>query len=97
MQFTGQAGRHLSQPLHSSGMMTTSGPWLKIAPKCGGQWRRHASQLMHSSISIRNGRFFHFGLRVRVRMRSSRVAPIGPSVGTHHRRLDPAVKRVIHW
>ena len=37
MQFTGHAGRHLSHPLHSSGMMTTSGPWLKIAPKWGGQ------------------------------------------------------------
>ena len=77
MQFTGQAGRHLSHPLHNSGMITTSGPWLKIAPKCGGQCRRHASQLIHSSISIRTGGFFHFVLRVRVSIRSSRVAPMG--------------------
>ena len=25
---------------------------MKIAPNCDGQWRRHASQLMHSDISI---------------------------------------------
>ena len=43
--------------------MTTSAPWLKIAPNWVGQWRRHASQLMHSDISIRSGGFFHFGLR----------------------------------
>ena len=65
MQFTGHAGRHLSQPEHSSGMITTSGPWLKIAPKRSGQWRRQASQLMHSAISMRSGTFFHFGLRWR--------------------------------
>ena len=75
MQLTGHAGRHLSHPLHSSGRITTSAPWLKIAPKCVGQARRHASQLMHSSISIRTGAFFHFGLRVRVSMRSALVAP----------------------
>lgn len=79
MQSTGQAGRHLSHPLQSSGMITTSGPWLKIAPKCGGQCRRQASQLMHSSISIRTGGFFHFGLRVRVSIRSFLVAPMRPA------------------
>jgi len=36
---------------------------LKIAPNCDWQWRRHASQLMHSDISIRSGAFFHFALR----------------------------------
>src|SRR5512137_1115687 len=77
MQLTGHAGRHLSQPLHSSGRMTTSGPWLKIAPKCDGQCRRHASQLMHSSISMRTGGFFHLGLRVWCSMRSARVDPMG--------------------
>ena len=80
MQFTGQAGRHLSQPLHNSGMMTTSGPWLKIAPNCGGQWRRQASQLMHSSISMRSGGFFHFSLRERSAMRSVREAAMEASV-----------------
>jgi hypothetical protein len=63
MQFTGQAGRHLSQPLQSSGTITTSAPWLKMAPNCVGQWRKQASQLMHSDISIRSGTFFHFGFR----------------------------------
>src|SRR5256886_4949240 len=73
MQSTGQTGTHFRQPLHSSGTMITSMPWLKIAPNCSGQWRRHASQLMHSDISIRNGTFCHFGLRSCVSMRSSRV------------------------
>ena len=73
MQFTGQTGRHLSHPEHSSAMMTTSGPWLKMAPNCVGQWRRHASQLMHSDISMRTGGFFHFGFRSWCSMRSSRV------------------------
>src|SRR5215213_7243795 len=81
MQLTGHAGRHLSHPLHSSGRITTSAPWLKIAPNCVGHARRHASQLMHSSISIRTGSFFHFGLRVRVSIRSIRVAPTVTSVG----------------
>ena len=63
MQSTGHAGRHLSHPEQSSGMITTSGPWLKMAPKWLGQWRRQASQLMHSAISMRSGGFFHFGLR----------------------------------
>jgi hypothetical protein len=74
MQFTGQAGKHLSHPLHNSGRMTTSGPWLKIAPNWGGQARRQASQLMHSSISIRNGVFCHLGFRALVAMRSERAA-----------------------
>src|SRR5438132_13422516 len=72
MQLTGQTGTHLRQPLHSSGTMTTSMPWLKMAPNCGGQWRRHASQLMHSDISMRSGGFRHFGLRECVSMRWSR-------------------------
>ena len=80
MQFTGHAGRHLSHPLHSSGMITTSGPWLKIAPNWGGQARRHASQLMHSSISMRNGSLCHLGLRDRVAMRSDLAADMRPSV-----------------
>jgi hypothetical protein len=63
MQSTGQAGRHLSQPLHSSGTMTTSIPWLKMAPNCGGHWRRQASQLMHIVMSMRSGTAFHFGFR----------------------------------
>src|SRR5213083_1229625 len=73
MQSTGHTGTHFRQPLHSSGTMTTSMPWLKIAPNCSGQWRRHASQLMHSDISIRSGTFCHLGLRSCVSMRSSRV------------------------
>src|SRR5437588_12233856 len=74
MQSTGHGSRHLSQPEHSSGMMITSIPWLKIAPNCGGQWRMHASQLMQIDMSIRNGGFFHFGLRSRASRRSGRVA-----------------------
>src|SRR6476659_6916904 len=73
MQLTGHAGRHLSQPLHSAGMMMTSGPWLKMAPNCGGQWRRHASQLMHSAISMRSGGFCHLGLRRCSATRSARA------------------------
>src|SRR5215831_5084675 len=73
MQFTGHAGKHLSQPLQSSGMMTTSAPWLKMAPNCEGQCLRHASQLMHSDISMRSGTFFHFGFRSCASMRSTRV------------------------
>src|SRR5579885_1760713 len=72
MQSTGQGSRHLPQPEHSSGTMMTSIPWLKMAPNWGGQWRRHVSQLMHSAISIRSGACFHFGLRARTAMRSSR-------------------------
>src|SRR4051795_6856480 len=75
MQSTGHTGgRHLPQPEHSSGTMITSIPWLKMAPNCGGQWRRHVSQLMHSAISIRNGGSFHFGFRSRSAMRSGLVA-----------------------
>jgi hypothetical protein len=78
MQSTGHAGRHLSHPLQSSGTITTSAPWLKIAPNCDGQCRRHASQLMHSDISMRSGAFFHFGLRSRASMRSSLVPAAMP-------------------
>ena len=74
MQFTGHGSRHLAQPEQSSGMMITSIPWLKIAPNCGGQWRRQASQLMHSDISIRNGAGRHFGFRSRCSRRSERLA-----------------------
>ncbi len=74
MQLTGHTGgRHFPQPLHSSGTMMTSIPWLKMAPNCGGQWRMQVSQLMHSDISIRNGGLCHFGLRSCDAMRSSRV------------------------
>src|SRR5205085_5071318 len=74
MQSTGQTGgRHLPHPEHSSGMMITSMPWLKMAPNWGGQWRRQVSQLMHSDISIRNGTCFHFGLRSRFAIRSARL------------------------
>src|SRR5947207_8529760 len=73
MQLTGHAGRHLSHPLQSSGTITTSAPWLKIAPNCDGQCRRQASQLMHSDISIRSGGFFHLGFRSCASMRSIRV------------------------
>jgi hypothetical protein len=72
MQSTGQAGRHLSHPLHSSGTITTSAPWLKMAPNCGGQARRQASQLMQIDMSMRSGGVFHFGLRRRVASRSAR-------------------------
>ena len=87
----------MSQPEHSSGMITTSGPWLKMAPNWVGQWRRQASQLMHSDISMRTGAFFHLGLRVRVSMRSTRVAS-----GHDARRylatvIDPPVKGLVDW
>src|SRR4051812_21034015 len=80
MQSTGHTGRHLPQPEQSSGMMMTSIPWLKMAPNCGGQWRMHVSQLMHSAISMKRGRFFHLGLRSRVSRRSPRVAGIEASL-----------------
>src|ERR1700686_3533663 len=70
MHDTGHAGRHLSHPLHSSGTMITSTPWLKIAPNCGGQWGRQASQLMHSAIWMRSGALRHFGFRARPGMAS---------------------------
>ncbi len=74
MQFTGQTGgRHLPQPLQSSGTMITSMPWLKIAPNCGGQCRMHVSQLMHSDISMRSGGFCHFWFRSCDSIRSGRV------------------------
>ena len=78
MQSTGHAGRHLSHPLHSSGTITTSAPWLKIAPNCDGQCRRQASQLMHSDISMRSGGFFHFGFRSCASMRSNLVPAAMP-------------------
>src|SRR3954449_5694369 len=90
MQSTGQTGTHFRQPLHSSGTMITSMLWLKIAPNCSGQWRRHASQLMHSDISIRNGTFCHFGLRSCVSMRSSRV--FAATAVRLDRELDRSVK-----
>src|SRR3954454_24287705 len=80
MQSTGQTGgKHLPHPEQSSGTMMTSIPWLKMAPNCGGECRRHVSQLMHSDISMRNGTCFHLGLRSRSEMRSARVAPATPS------------------
>ena len=87
MQFTGQAGRHLSHPEHSSGTITTSGPWLKMAPNWGGQWRRQASQLMHSDISMRTGALRHLGLRWCAAMRSSRVA--APTARSIAAGIDP--------
>src|SRR3954465_13695737 len=74
MQSTGQTGTHLPQPEHSSGMMITSMPWLKMAPNWSGQWRMQVSQLMHSAISMRKAGSFHFEFRSRNSMRSSRVA-----------------------
>ena len=52
MQSTGQGSTHFPQPEHSSGMITTSMPWLKMAPNCGGQWRMHVSQLMQMLMSM---------------------------------------------
>ena len=78
MQSTGQGSTHFPQPLHSSGMITTSMPWLKIAPNCGGQCRIQVSQLMQIDISMSSGTFCHFGLRSRLSSRSARVAaPMG--------------------
>ena len=74
MQSTGQTGTHLPHPEHSSGMMITSMPWLKMAPNWSGQWRMHVSQLMHSAISMRSAGSFHLALRSRDSIRSSRVA-----------------------
>ena len=62
-------------------MMTTSIPWLKIAPNCGGQWRMHVSQLMQIDMSISSGTFFHFGLRARLASRSARFDALPPSAG----------------
>ena len=73
MQSTGQGSRHLPQPEHSSGMMMTSIPWLKMAPNCGGQCRMQVSQLMHSAMSMRSGGFFHFGFRSLDSRRSERL------------------------
>src|SRR3954451_13390796 len=74
MQSTGHTGTHLSQPEHSSGMMITSMPWLKIAPNCGGQCRMQVSQLMQIDMSMYSGAVFHFGFRSRVARRSTRPA-----------------------
>ena len=52
----GSGSRHLPQPEHSSGMMITSMPWLKIAPNCGGQWRMQVSQLMQIDMSMQQRR-----------------------------------------
>ena len=73
MQSTGQGSRHLSQPEHSSGRMMTSMPWLKMAPKFGGQARRQASQLMHCDISMNIGGLSHFVLRSRLSIRDRRA------------------------
>ena len=58
--------------------MITSMLWLKMAPNWSGQWRRQASQLMHSDISMRNGGFCHLTLRSCDSMRSSRVPDATP-------------------
>jgi hypothetical protein len=71
------------QPEHSSGMMMTSIPWLKMAPNCGGQCRMQVSQLMHSDISMRRGGAFHFGLRSRSSMRDWRL--LAPGTGSSYR------------
>src|ERR1041385_8115863 len=98
MQSTGHGSRHFSQPEHSSGMMITSIPWLKIAPNCGGQWRRHVSQLMQIDMSILKGAFCHFGLRSRLSNRSSLVAaPIRANVAGDRRHVDPRVKSVVDF
>ena len=62
-------------------MITTSGPWLKMAPKWLGQWRRQASQLMHSAISMRSGGFFHLG-----------CAPCGDPLETGAGRAEPRAR-----
>src|SRR5918997_3622545 len=80
MQSTGHGSRHLPQPEHSSGMMMTSIPWLKMAPNCGGQWRMQVSQLMHSDISMRRGGAFHLGFRSRSSMRVWRLLAPGTAV-----------------
>jgi AcrR family transcriptional regulator len=92
MQSTGHGGRHLSQPEHSSGMMMTSIPWLKIAPSWGGQWRMQVSQLMQIDMSIRMGAFCHFGLRARSAMRSPRVAAMRARYHRACPSIDPRVK-----
>src|SRR4051812_3803361 len=89
MQSTGQTGgRHLPHPEHSSGMMITSMPWLKIAPNCGGQWRMQGSQLMQIHMSIREGAGFHFGLRARA---SGRPLGLAPAIGAPA-YIDPRVR-----
>ena len=93
MQSTGHGSRHLSQPEHSSGMMITSMPWLKMAPNCGGQCRMHVSQLMQIDMSMSSGGFCHFGLRSCAAMRSDLLdAAIAVEGTTAAGSIDPRVK-----
>jgi hypothetical protein len=78
MQSTGHGSTHLSHPEHNSGMMMTSIPWLKMAPKFGGQARRQASQLMHSLMSIYSAGFGHLEFRSRFSMRCNRAVLFPP-------------------
>ena len=80
MQSTGQGSRHLSQPEQSSGRITTSIPWLKMAPKLGGQARRHASQFMHCDMSIYIGTFGHLLLRSLLSIRDKRAGLVPDAI-----------------
>ena len=73
MQSTGQGSTHFRHPEHSSGMITTSMPWLKMAPNCGGQCRMHVSQLMQIDMSMYRAGFCHLGFRTRFAIRSDRL------------------------
>lgn len=80
MQSTGQGSRHLSHPEQSSGRIMTSIPWLKMAPKLGGQARRHASQFMHCDMSIYIGTFGHLLLRSLLSIRDKRAGLVPDAI-----------------
>ena len=63
-------------------MMTTSMPWLKIAPNCGGQCRMQVSQLMQIDMSIRSG------ARLPLRVAFPGGDPLGSCFGGHRGVAD---------
>jgi len=75
MQSTGQGSRHLSQPEQSSGRITTSIPWLKMAPKLGGQ-----AQFMHCDMSMYIGTFGHLLLRSLLSIRDRRAVLVPDAI-----------------
>ena len=76
------------QPEHSSGMMITSIPWLKMAPNCGGQWRMHVSQLMQIDMSISSGAVLPLRVALAVGETLARRSAV-PHRRQRRRRPDP--------
>ncbi|MCS5681576.1 MAG: hypothetical protein NZ609_03405 [Acidimicrobiales bacterium] len=58
----------------------TSIPWLKMAPKFGGHARKHASQFMHSDMSMYMGALGHLVCRSRLSMRDFRAALVPDAI-----------------